>query len=210
MSSKNPKKSSILFKRCIYCAFFVFLFLILSICLYYYNGVYKINFHKNLKKLEEKKLTVKDELNDIDNKIKIAERFKAMWDSEIEKQSKNYKGGDIKYVNDIVSRLERVNLLMNTKIEEFETSIYRRNQYDSNITTIVKEIKVSFNCISEHAVYNFIDGFKNMFNGFVILKEVEINSLKEIDKTFVKNMANGNLDYLMVASVTMYLYYVEI
>lgn len=206
-NAKNMEKSTILLRRCIYCTSFIFLFIILSFGLYYYGNVYKVKRLNELKNLENQKNITNEKLSGINDKIKIAERFKAIWDKEIEK-SKDFNGVNIDYINEIILRLSKANFLTNVQTDTIETSVYRNNQYDSSIKTIVKGIKLNFNCISEHSVYNFIDDFKNNFNGFVVIKSVDINYVKEIDKTFVKNMASGNIDYLMTASITMYLYYI--
>ena len=208
-SIKNETKSAILLKHCILYIMSTILFLVLSACLYYYGNTYKIKYQKDFEAFKQNKTAINEKLRSIDGKIKVAERFKTIWDQEVSLRSKSYDGVNNEYINEIVTRLSKSNYLMDLKLTMPETSVYKKSQYDNNITVSVKELKVDFNCISEHSVYNFIDDFKNMFNGFSIIQNVEIKSIKEIDKTFIKNMASGKLDYLMTASVTMYLYYIE-
>lgn len=206
---KNTTKLAILLRRSIYHVSFIVLLLILSFCLYYYGNLYKLKFKKNMDLLKQDKIIVNNRIKDIDNKIEIAQRFKSIWEQEIDKQSKNYDGVDDKYIDDIISRLSKANYLMDLTSDIIETSVYKKSQYDDSIKISVKNLKINFNCISEHSVYNFIDDFKKVFNGFIIVQNIEITPVKEIDKDFVKNMASGVLDYLMTANVTMYLYYIE-
>lgn len=206
----KAEKAKILIKKNIYFVFFIILFILLSFSLYHYGNKYKKAYEDDLGALKKKKNAINRDINKTEIKIKTIKKFKKVWDEEIPGQLKDVLEINKGYINELMKHLEVNNLLSNVKYDVSNPYNYKISEYDRNIKTVLQEIRINFNCLSEHSVYNFIDDFKKFFNGVIILDNVSITSLKNLDKTFVQNMIDGKLDYIFSADITMYLYYIKL
>lgn len=206
----KAEKAKILIKKNIYFVFFIILFILLSFSLYHYGNKYKKAYEDDLGALKKKKNAINRDINKTEIKIKTIKKFKKVWDEEIPGQLKDVLEINKGYINELMKHLEVNNLLSNVKYDVSNPYNYKISEYDHNIKTVLQEIRINFNCLSEHSVYNFIDDFKKFFNGVIILDNVSITSLKNLDKTFVQNMIDGKLDYIFSADITMYLYYIKL
>ena len=209
-NSPGGEKAKVLLRKNINCVSFMAFLFILTGLIYYYGNKYKNSYEQESRKLNIQKKTIIKKTKETEDKIKIVAKFKQIWDTKLSEYAKKTTEITNEYIVNLIGSLEKNNLISTPKFEVSNPYNYKVSEYDSNIKTILQEIRINFDCISEHSVYNFIDDFKRFFNGFVILSSMEIKSLKDLDKVFVQNMANGKIEYLFNANITMYLYYIKL
>ena len=210
VKTSKSEKQKVLFKKSIYYISFSLFFSFISFFSYFYVAKYNKQYENKLKDLYTRKDNADKRLKEIEAKIAIAERMKNIKNQKIDQQLKNKTEINNEYINGLINQLKKNNYIYDINTTFSPINNYSINIYDKNIKTFSQEININLKCLSEHTVYNFIDDFKKFFIGFAIVDNFEIKRVKNLDKTFVKNMANGKMDYLFEANLLMHLYYVKL
>lgn len=210
IKSFKSEKQKILFKKSIYYISFSIFFSFISFFSYFYVAKYNLKYENRLKELYNRKENANNRLKEINEKIAIAEKLIKIKNQKISEQLKSKVEINDRYINNLISNLKKDNLIYEINTNISQAYNYNTNKYDKNVKTMLQEIKINLKCLTEYTVYNFIDDFKRSFIGFIIIDNLEIKRVKNLDKTFVKNMANGKMDYLFDVNLLMHLYYLKL
>ena len=165
----------------------------------------KINIAKTqTAKIKSETMAIINEEKELDRKAYLTKIYINLWRNEISKEQKSLNGVDIEKIKNLLNDIATKHYLLN-----LQTSLSLPTPIDfkkNSVNFANTEITVSFNCLTEFAVYYFLKNLREAKLGFPIIEEVKIKKVKNLNKDIVSSLVNGTLDYLLEANIKIQWY----